>query len=53
MKSRISISDHSGDLGGRKVGVKKVSDADRAVASSRAPLGGLPLILWWNPEPEL
>lgn len=36
MKSRISISEHLGDLGRRKVGMKKVSDADQAVASSRA-----------------
>lgn len=36
MKSGISISEHSGDLGGRKVGVKKVSEADEAATSSRA-----------------
>lgn len=50
MKSRISISEHSGDLGGKKVGVKKVSDADEAATSSRA-LPGDSLNLWWSPEP--
>lgn len=39
MKSRRSISEHSGDLGGREVGVKKASDAGKAAASSRAVPG--------------
>lgn len=39
MKSRISISEHSGDLGGREVGEKKVSDAGKAAAPSSAVPG--------------
>lgn len=39
MKSRRSISEHSGALGGREVGVKKVSDAGKPAASCSAAPG--------------
>lgn len=39
MKSKMSISEHSVDLGGRNVRVKKVPDVDKAAAPSRALLG--------------
>lgn len=43
MKCRISISGHSGALGGRNVGMKEVPDADEAAAASRALSEGLPV----------
>lgn len=43
MKYRISISGHSGALGGRNVGMKKVPGADEAAATSRALSEGLPV----------
>lgn len=47
MKCRISISGHSGALGGRNVGMKEVPDADEAAAASRASQRDSR----WGPEP--
>lgn len=43
MKCRLSISEHSGVLGGRNLGTKKVPDADKAATASRGLSEALPV----------
>lgn len=51
MKSSLSISEDSGELGGGKAGVKKAPDASQAQLLKRDSKG-LPLELGWGPEPR-
>lgn len=46
LKNRMSSSEHSRELGGRKVGVKEVPDTGKAAASGRRLPEGLPLDPW-------